>query len=737
MHDTIQGRALCIFVLVCSAFGMTQFVVDEQKLLSLGIHTIDLDILNLISTPSDAWLLEKTDLNPSNEAMRLQGLKRIHPSATRGVAHIRPCLQFCESNYETAWFVNTQYAENAFLVHILAENVPGYCVSNKTCLYTVAPGVTLHVGPPRTADYDSKISPVGGYPTIELDLSATSPLWRPHTGYKGYILTDKRLSLLNAYEVDRTAKRLGRAATIGGSRTADDWFIEHLRGVSVDPRSLCTTADITAYPATCFRLHRDTSGVPISLAIDSNSGRPYSTVNVARGFAPARTFSIEWTQREFAVNQFRVTSPRANAATAGPFRVLPTYDVGVSHAQSVIIWGRRAVAANVEAVLGDFREDAGEVPPRVIFYVSPSASIVPTVGWGRAIIIFILAIAFFRRNISIGREIRFAFRQLFYLANWYTYGQRTAAHLLPPRALVYPSSAPENTAMPGALIADVVTIVSFVVACPVYFIAAAAMDFPYPTYSAFYIFLAISCTSLVFYVAAFFLVILKLHTRLRARYASPMTPMTTFMYLLRDRSILGAVKTAAHRASHPSLTNDGLIHPAPVDSDLVMPGLLVCSMRALGNTVALAGIVFLLWWDTDNLFDWGVVSVVVGLAIALYIYHVIELLAIGLADTRAWALLKPTGSRGILGLFYFLYVVAGLVLLLCTAVPQIILPYARWIAAPDLTDVVVDYITWHIIGPIATLVISLQLRAAYVDERARAIAILAQVRANPPSARIR
>lgn len=744
-----QATCVCVLLLalaVCSTLGVTQFVVDEQRLVSSGLHIIDLDILSLVSIPTDTWILDKTGLNPNNEAMRLQGLKRVYPSATRGVAHIRPCLQSCESSYETAWFVNTNYAENAFLVHVLAENVPGYCVTNRTCLYTVAPGVTLHAGPPRSTGYDSKIAPAGGYPTAELDLSAESPLWRRPTpaipGYSGYILTDKRLSLLNAHELERTLTRL--AGAVNGLRTADDWFIEHIRGVAVDARSLCTNTTVDAHPATCFRLHRDTSGLPISLAIDSATGHPQAAVNVARGFSAAahHALTIEWTQREFAVNQFRATPLAAAAAAgaAGPLRLLPTYDVGTSHAQSVIIWGKRAVAANVEAVVGDFRK---EEAPRVTIYVSPSASIVPTVGWGRVIIIFVLTIAFFRRNISIGREIRFALRQLFYLTSYYysyySYRRNNYARGQPPahaRAIVYPSDAPENTALPGALIADVVTIICFVIACPVYFIAAAAMDFPYPTYSAFYIILALSCAALICYVAAFFLVILAIHARIHARRAATASPVVTFVHLLRDRSIFGAMKTAAYRASHPTLaTNDTSVPVSSGDTDLTIPGFLACCMRALGNTVALSGIVFLLWWDTDNLFDWGVISVVVGIIIALYIYHIIELVAIGLTDARAYFLLKSyvrTRANVILRGLYIAFVIAGLVLLLCTAVPQIILPYARWIAASDLTDSVVDYLTWHILAPIAILVVTLQLRSAYVEERARAGAILSAVRAKAP-----
>jgi len=731
------------------------FALDESRISASNLHVINFDMTALADYYTDK-LIDASKLNAVNEELRLDGFKREYPDAVHAFAHIRPCLVNCGNAYGgVAWLVNSFYPENGLLVRILQEHVPGFCVDDgrESCFYTVTPEMVFHVAnrTPGTYGYASKIVPLKDTPTIELDLSVSSALWS-ETHYGGYVLTDKYLALIgrspgsansnSSVQVITSTMLLPRRIIY----TADDWFRDSLHTVQVDPNTLCTvdSADVPQPEGTrnaCFRLHRGTNSLPMAMAIDGTTRRPLTTVDVtgvmSTSGGPGR-LPVSWGHREYTIHRHKPLFGGANHGDEGVAGVrtaeLDTEpEPAVKHvpySANAVVWGKRAVSQYVESITGDFTRLSA---PRVTFTLSASSSLVPTVGWARAILIVVIMLVFFRRNLAPGTELRYAIRQVHYLEGYAT----ISPPVLPTGVLYAPSNPPENRIPLGGFIADLLLLLIFTGSAIAYWISSAVYDFQRPAYTAFTVFTVMSCVNFVVYV-----VNLCVLAWLASRQLNESEVRSSSARRNNNNKPHGAPGKGFFRAVLQQSTFAAAKRDKPLETSAILnayaPSTLTTMQRAVGNQISFSAIVYLMWWDTDNLFDWGFITVALGVAAVLMLYHALETLLLCVADSAGTyfrnRLPLPRALQDWLNIdgdapwrvAYVAYV------LLCTGVfygmvvPQIILPYARWVASTDVIDSVADYIAWLIVLPAPLIVVLLQVNRIIKSEHDKAVARLDQ-----------
>jgi hypothetical protein len=491
---------------------------------------------------------------------------------------------------------------------------------------------------------------------------------------------------------------------------------------------MCTVAlDNSGTPALCLSPHAEQNVVPLRAAVDESTGQMRKRVGLATPLQNATVIGardnvgarITWTHKRYSLQQQQQQQQQANNDNnmAGSFIV-----------------GRTGISDNVESIVYLHSKEH----PVMALVLAPTDSVVPVVGWARAIFIILAAGLFFRRNLSTGIEVRYALRQLFYLRAAHLFSSRKQPRSVHhggyspgARARFAPSDAPENRIHFGALLADFMLDILAIGATIAYIVAAISQEFYFPRYAAYIYFSALSGAALVIHVSAAIYATWKGSAALVARNKDDIADSSA----AKPRRSGGGTAVLREFYMHTALSFTSRLRrqtPTPPSaSSSAHPAHISawhnCIIRAAGNQVTFAAIAYLLWWNTDNAFDWGVLSVIIGLSISFLAYHCLEILTIAVCDMCASSEgLTPgrTRTHHLRQLGHFAIAAAAAGAAFGLYIPQIIAPYAAWLAPYDIDDTTVYYLTWILILPSVVCTICLHLRGIVEEETSRSTALM-------------
>ncbi len=695
--------------------GSVVLQLDEDASSSETGPLIALDLLNLILMRGPApdvgdigspdsgpgavlggLTLLRANLNPLSNTARVRAIQAIYPRATRAFVYIRPCFVDHTGDQDIARIAREHGAilyyaytdsdltqgQTAAWLDILSSRVPATRIDDRTLFYELADDARILVyrrGPgPAAAAPASRV-------LVDMDLSSNSLLWS-EGGYRGYILTDRALVLLGpSYDVSNMGVYIDRRYS------ATHWYIERLWNMTVNGQTGCSHVDNLV--TFCLDPSQSRDELPLELAVDAETHAVNAEIDVS----------------EAIYAHAAAASPLLHSRSGYRFRMARSRtQINATR----ITWGAASFARHVRAL--SFVAGTSQLT----VHISPTDSITPAIGWPRAVFLAIAAVLFARRNLTPGIELRWGIRALL---------------MQSPSAF----SKPYYNLLPaGDLFADVLLCILAFGSYITYIVAAAVLEFDIPSYASYAIFSAYALAATVLFTA------LLGHSISRLYVANNRSWRRAGAAMISD-TIISALWDPASPSSSSCCGRRGDSASRSADKEVVT-GVrtslyITLALRGLGDITTAAAIAALLWWNTDDAFDWGFLCGSIGVGLWLAIHQVIECGLLVFWDFTA-AERRGTRRRGsdfrVWGaVLYAAFITSFVVLQSVYGVPQVIGAYLLTVAPADLNDHAVYWIIWTAIFAIPVAISAVQLTSTLRRELRRRKVLIEYVNNTLPTPR--
>lgn len=357
--------------------------------------------------------------------------------------------------------------------------------------------------------------------------------------------------------------------------------------------------------------------------------------------------------------------------------------------KNVIIWGKREIDRYVDYFNYNSKNNS-----YIVVFCGQSASfisditsdmlidpsMIPEIDWWRGIFIIIIITLLLRRSLSRNNELQLAVVD------------RSIDHEgIKSRRFIVNNTEWEPILSPHLTILaiDPFIYLTLLISGIWYIIALAQILPPAPTYVTFWLWVSITISSFILGI-----VLLIIHYIYSYRY-SKSSKGDCFADVL-SHTIIGST------IFNQTKTNTASKRPVSVAYIMIL--------RGIGYIVGLSALIFALWWDTDDSFHWGLVSVTLFISTIYLIYHALEMWMIVILylknNNTGQSRNDNCNESSFITIIYVITISALAGLSTGYSLPQIVLPFLQSVNGAYTNDVVI-YGMWITFIFAITIVISM------------------------------